>query len=473
MDSPIAHDDPPAGSLRAAGVAAAAGELVATDWSAVPSDDLPAMVADIARAQAMLGASLLAVADRLGECDAVQELGWASVKDFLTHMTGGHKGSGSGIIRTAGRLRHLPAVKEALEEGRISMDQTRAIATQVSRFPLEQEIRSDIAGILVEKATQGLDASDLVTSVPAAVREYDPDGSILSLEADRARNERNAHANRFLSFTNDIHGGVSVRGYATIEDVERIKTVLMPLSAPVASEPGACGGVPHVPGAPILDDDGQPIARSSCPEPGCAHDGSDPREHGVRLWDALVELAERARATDDLPHDHGARPRIVVTIDHERLRRDLADTNFVPIDDQGRLGSGQLLSAGVVRRLACDAEILPVVLGSESEVLDVGRSHRLVTPALWNALVLRDRHCAFPGCSRLPLACDAHHIVHWADGGVTSLANLIMLCRHHHTTIHRSPWTVAIDPATGRPVWTRPPGARIARLGPMPAPHAA
>ena len=65
-----------------------------------------------------------------------------------------------------------------------------------------------------------------------------------------------------------------------------------------------------------------------------------------------------------------------------------------------------------------------MVLGSKSQILDVGRLHRLVPLALWLVLVARDRHCAFPGCTRPPVACDAHHIQHWADGGVTSLANL-------------------------------------------------
>jgi hypothetical protein len=65
------------------------------------------------------------------------------------------------------------------------------------------------------------------------------------------------------------------------------------------------------------------------------------------------------------------------------------------------------------------------VLGSRSQLLlDVGRTSRLVTLGLWLALVARDRHCAFPSCTRPPVACDAHHIRHWADGGPTALTNL-------------------------------------------------
>jgi hypothetical protein len=131
------------------------------------------------------------------------------------------------------------------------------------------------------------------------------------------------------------------------------------------------------------------------------------------------------------------------------------------VGDHGQLADGQPLSASAVSRLACDAELLPAVLGSDGEVLDVGRSHRLVTSGIWNALVLRDRHCSFPGCTRPPIACDAHHIQHWADGGPTSLDNLTLLCRRHHTLTHHSPWTVTLDPDTRRPRWQPPPSLDI------------
>jgi hypothetical protein len=128
-----------------------------------------------------------------------------------------------------------------------------------------------------------------------------------------------------------------------------------------------------------------------------------------------------------------------------------------PRREVGVLDTGQPLSVAAVRRLACDAEVLPCVLGSRSEILDVGRSQRLVTTALWLALVLRDRHCAFPGCSRLPIACDAHHIVHWVDGGPTSLDNLVLLCRSHHTMVHNTPREVRLHPGDRRPEFLPPP----------------
>ena len=113
-----------------------------------------------------------------------------------------------------------------------------------------------------------------------------------------------------------------------------------------------------------------------------------------------------------------------------------------------------------MRRLACDAAILPAVLGSTGQTLDVGRQRRLITGPLRRALVLRDRGCAFPGCDRPPRWCDAHHIHHWADGGTTSLTNAVLLCGHHHRHLHHSDWTVRLGgdghPEFIPPAWLDP-----------------
>ena len=98
------------------------------------------------------------------------------------------------------------------------------------------------------------------------------------------------------------------------------------------------------------------------------------------------------------------------------------------------------------------------MLGTDGQILDVGRAARLVTLGIWLALLARDRHCAFPGCRRPPIACDAHHITHWANGGPTSLANMVLLCRAHHTVLHTTPWEVRINPDDGRPEFKPPPG---------------
>ena len=131
---------------------------------------------------------------------------------------------------------------------------------------------------------------------------------------------------------------------------------------------------------------------------------------------------------------------------------------------EGRVGRrAELDDAGVVtpetaRRLACDAALSRVITRERTEPLEVGRRTPVVPAALRRAIVIRDRHCRFPGCDRPQSWCDAHHVVHWADGGETSLANLVLLCRRHHRLVHER---FAMSLVGDRPVFRRPDGTML------------
>jgi hypothetical protein len=122
------------------------------------------------------------------------------------------------------------------------------------------------------------------------------------------------------------------------------------------------------------------------------------------------------------------------------------------------LASGVPIGAETARRLACDATIIPMVLGTASEVLDVGRAKRLVTPAQRRALIVRDGGCRWPGCDRPPEWTDAHHIIAWIFNGKTDLWNLILLCRHHHINVHEGRFKIRLDRDTGNVHVTYPDG---------------
>ena len=94
--------------------------------------------------------------------------------------------------------------------------------------------------------------------------------------------------------------------------------------------------------------------------------------------------------------------------------------------------------------MACDAAIIPAVLGSKGQVLDLGRTTRLVTAKQFLALALRDRGCTFPGCSRPPGWCHGHHVTSWLDGGPTDPPNLALLCPRHHTIVHQRDYTATV-----------------------------
>jgi hypothetical protein len=140
---------------------------------------------------------------------------------------------------------------------------------------------------------------------------------------------------------------------------------------------------------------------------------------------------------------------VTVTIDHRWLCGALADRA-----GHGTLDSGFNVDPATVRRWACDAEIVPMVLGSRSEPLDVVRRQRTAPDAIRRALNLRDGGCAFPGCGRRPRRCQAHHVRHWLDDGATALNNMCLLCRYHHQLIHHGHWRIRM--VDGRP-WFVPP----------------
>jgi hypothetical protein len=165
----------------------------------------------------------------------------------------------------------------------------------------------------------------------------------------------------------------------------------------------------------------------SAPSPCDGNGGRDPRPADRRRAEALIEVCRRAAAAGGSA-PATTRAQVVVLIDHDILAG--------AVRGAGTTLGGQVLSPQTVRKLGCDASIIPMVLGSTGQPLDVGRSRRLVTPGLLAALWVRDRCCTFPGCGRPPQWCDAHHIRHCINGGTTSLTNLTLLCGYHHTWVH-------------------------------------
>ena len=157
---------------------------------------------------------------------------------------------------------------------------------------------------------------------------------------------------------------------------------------------------------------------------------------------ALLELLD----PDKLPEHGGEATTVMVTISLDQIRRDLAVAGL--LDPTGTTDEVDL-SASQARRMACNAHIIPVVLGGKSEVLDLGRSRRLFTRKLRRAITARDGGCTAPGCTIPAPWCEAHHIEPWEHGGPTSTDNGVLLCNHHHHSVHAGAWE--IDMRSGRP----------------------
>jgi hypothetical protein len=226
----------------------------------------------------------------------------------------------------------------------------------------------------------------------------DPDGG--DRLADQEEHDRSAQV---LEVRQRNDGSSDVRGRLGAELTADLLSQLQPLAAPRAT----AGGV------------------------------RDLRTTGQRLADALAELLRRAAVAGTRPSRHGSRATITITMALETLERRLGAPAAM-LDWAGPV------SAEAARRLACDAQVIPVLLGTNGEPLDVGRASYPVTQAIWRALVARDGGCAFDQCDRPPEWTEAHHIIHWADGGETSVENCVLFCDHHHCAVHHRGWDVEL-----------------------------
>ncbi|WP_235949523.1 HNH endonuclease signature motif containing protein, partial [Candidatus Frankia alpina] len=187
-----------------------------------------------------------------------------------------------------------------------------------------------------------------------------------------------------------------------------------------------------------LDAEGAALLRTaldSLAAPQPADDNTlDRRSPARRRADALVDLVTRALTAATVPETGGVRPHLTVTIDWDTL---LA-SGAIPATTSW----GLPLPHSTLARLSCDAEITRIILTPAGVPLDVGRTNRTVPPQMRRALIARDRGCTFPGCDRPPSWCEAHHVIHWKNEGVTALCNLILLCGEHHRQVHHDGWTI-------------------------------
>lgn len=408
-----------------AGARVLVAELATELWAAKSPDELLATNLELERLRSTIASVQAIAVVEIDETDAARSAAWATTKDYLTATSGARRGWGGRLLRTGEALvDDQRATWAALHSGAVSPEQAEVVVKVITLLPVETGLRADAEALLLAEAAH-LNATELQIAGDHLLEVLDPDGAARREERRLDRHERSAHLNRFLAIVDDGLGGVRVRGRGTVEDAAIIKAALAALSAPL---PGT--------------------------DPDCGVEGGDPRDHGARTWDALVEACQTLHDSEVLPESHGAKSRVMVLISHDALVRGVGTAT---------LDTGDRLSATAVRKLACDADLIPVTLGTEGEVLDVGRSLRLASTAIWKALVARDRQCSFPGCRRPPIACDAHHVVHWADGGATSLDNMVLLCRAHHTVVHTTPWRVRLNPLDRRPEFRPPPGRHAVR----------
>lgn len=328
-------------------------------------------------------------------------------------------------IRLAGDLSEdYGLIMDALCEGSISGAQAEAMVIGLKKLParLTRAELEQCQTMLVSEADV-LGPHELRVLATRMMELIDPETAEEAEAARLAREERRARAGRSLRIKPDFHGSMRIIGQLPLADGALLQAqldALLPAASSYASEDQV----------PSMD---------------------------ARRADALVALAQIAAHTGELPAHGLDRPNVHIALDFEALRDGIGAAGLLHSDDDGGL------TAGEARRLACDANLIPVVLGGPSQPLDVGRTHRLVPKALRTALMHRDQGCAFPHCTTPVAACEAHHIRPWWAGGETSLGNAVLLCPRHHRLVEPDPqqsaasqWEARIDAATGLPMFIPP-----------------
>lgn len=189
----------------------------------------------------------------------------------------------------------------------------------------------------------------------------------------------------------------------------------------------------------------------------------DHRSRAQKQLDGLVGACKSAMASASLPANGGLRPQVLATIDYRDLLAKVLErqqaVEDVPRGGSRYAGTASLaftgpVNAATIRKIACDADIIPVVLGSEGRVLDIGRTSRIFPPHIRKAITVRDQGCAFPRCTIPAPWCEAHHIQYWSRGGSTGTGNGVLLCSHHHHLIHKGQWQIEV---TAEIPWFIPP----------------
>ncbi|WP_082699253.1 HNH endonuclease signature motif containing protein [Arthrobacter sp. EPSL27] len=268
-------------------------------------------------------------------------------------------------------------------------------------------------------------------------------------------------------FIRRLHRGLHhLEVFATAEQVEPLLTAMNTAANPRAGRAGGPAGGRYSDGHAETDagsglhEDAVTAAGAVDPAGGVEDADAaqlDRRTRPQRLLDGLVGACEAALAGGKLPAAGGLRPQVMVTIDYGDLleRLEGADTNLGPAGSHaGTLMFTGPVTAKTVRRIACDADIVPIVLGGKGRILDIGRASRVFPPHIRKAIAARDGGCAFPQCTIPASWCEAHHIDYWSRGGSTGTGNGVLLCSHHHHLIHKEQWRVQL---MGGVPWFIPP----------------
>ncbi|MGY1671976.1 DUF222 domain-containing protein [Geodermatophilus sp. SYSU D00710] len=368
-------------------------------------DDVAALVAERNRIDA-------ALARRVRAAELAQSPERDGLKSVASWLRGHCRlafAEASRLVTNGRALEHLPVLAEAHDAGWVTAAQmaeaARVVTPRRRAKAAAQEVDLGAIDAALTQVAVDREHRDLVAVVQRYLDALDPDGP-----------EPHPTEGRSLTTVKHADGSLSFRGHLDAVGGEKFQAAL------------------------------EPFVQRDRP-------AGDERTRAQRQGDALVQLADNALAAGTLPVLRTVKPHVAVRVDLD----DLADPATGP--GTATMGFGATISAARARWLACDGAISRVVFGPDGVPLDLGRSRRLVSRQLRRAVELRDGGCVFTGCDAPTHWADVHHLVHWIDGGGTSLANSALLCERHHTQVHHG-FRVERQP-DGRWCTWRPDGTEI------------
>ena len=359
-------------------------------------DALPRLTRVIARAQELEErVAAQAETNQVGDASgATSTAAWWAVGTRMTRAEAHRK------VRLGVALAndHEP-VRAALAAGQLLSDQARVIVDAVDRLPAEvdPETRATVEKHLV-RCAEDFDAKELVVLGRRAWEVIDPEAADAHEARELARQEEKARAEASLRMVDDGHG--------------------------------QCHGrfrIPSLQGAmlkKLLHGFASPRHRTAVEGAGASHDRDVPTDHRMGL--GLMELIEHYPA-DRVPSSGGVNASIVATVDIEVLQGLL--------EKAGHLDTGEAISPGELRRLACTAGVLPAVMDGPSHVLDLGRKQRFYSSAQRIVFGIEQGGCIAESCDRPPAWCEAHHPIPWSRNGRTGRDGELF-CARHHTLVH-------------------------------------
>ena len=363
---------------------------------------------------------LLTLVREFDEQQGWEWLGFHTCAHWLNFKCGIDMNTARERVRVANALGKLPKIDARFATGALSYSKVRAM-TRIADESNEDYLLS------IAKHGTAYHVEKLVSKYRRAVRLQDAEAACT------------AYDNRQLDYHYDCDGCLVIKGRFPAEQGALIVKALE-----MAME---------------KDFVGAPHGRDSSRLKPLPQENEEPEPIATRRADALAEVAETYMNSEPVPNATADRYQVVVHVveaapaatdrahvsippDGRALLQDGVDVSAETSTDDPHIEDGPHVSAETSRRIGCDCSVLGIREDENGEPLSIGRKTRAIPPAMRRALRFRDGGCRFPGCTNDKFV-DGHHIQHWADGGETSLDNLVLLCRHHHHLVHEGGFTCA------------------------------